>query len=142
MAAADFTSSTPLWERCLLITRAVLVVDHAAAVVSTSAAGLVSATRCLRTAEGTLAKVDAWASNMLIIYRVAAWVAQSEARVLSAMDRLRSAEANLAEASARVALLMSADAAEAPVVSVLPDGYEIYGGYLHFNGVCTGVMAD
>ena len=113
MAAADFTSSMALWERCLLITRAALVADRAAAVVSMSEAGLVSASRSLKIAEKNLAV---------------------------AKEALALAEESLVLACERCA---AADAEpECAPASALPDGYTVVGGYLHFDGLCLGLMAD
>ena len=108
MAAADFTSSAPLWERCLLITRAALVADRAAAEVSMSEAGLASASRSLKIAEKNLAV----------------------------------AKEALALAEESLALLVSDGEPECAPASAFPDGYTVVDGYLHFDGLCLGIMAD
>ena len=112
-----------------------------------------AATRRLRLAETTLAQVNECAAvlrersrltkgGVMTIYRTAAEVARLKAVALSVISRLRSGETDLAEANRWVALLMAIEDAEAVVDGVFPEGYEIYDGYLHFNGVCTGVIAD
>ena len=108
MASADFTSSTPLWERCLLITRAVPVANRAAAVAYASEAGLASASRSLKIAEKNLAV----------------------------------AKEALALAEESLALLVSDGEPECAPASAFPDGYTVVDGYLHFDGLCLGIMAD
>ena len=153
MAAAGSPSTMEPWERSLLIARAALVADRATAVVEKMEVEALAARRRLRLAESTLGQVNCWVAVLrensrltkegeLTTSRAAAFLARSEEDALSVASRLRSAEAELVGANKMLALLLAVEDVKAVAKSVFPDGYEVYDGYLHFNGACTGVFAD
>ena len=96
-----------------MVVRAALVAERPTAVVYMSEVGRVSASRRLKFAEDNLA---------------------------TAKEALALAEESLVLACERCA---AADAEpECAPASALPGGYTVVGGYLHFDGLCLGVMAD
>ena len=48
----------------------------------------------------------------------------------------------LALAEESLALLVSDGEPECAPASAFPDGYTVVDGYLHFDGLCLGIMAD
>ena len=137
----------------LVLARAALVAERAAAVVDALEVDALAAGRHLRLAESTFASVNEWVAMLrdhgrltkvpvLALYRAAATVTSAEADSLAITNRLNAAEADLTKANRWMALLRDVQDAGEGLGGVFPDGYEVYDGYLHFHGVCTGVIAD
>ena len=155
MTAAAMTDALPTQplERGLVIARAALVAERAAAVVDALEVEALAAGRNLRLAARTLTRGTEWVAmlrdsgrltrvEVMALYRVAARVTAAEADALAIANRLNTAEAELTRANRWMVLLRTAQDADESSDDIFPGGFEIYDGYLHYYGVCTGVMAD
>ena len=148
--AAAFLPAQPL-ERGLVIARAALVADRAAAAVEALELEARAAERNHRFAVSTLARstehvemVREWGRltqvEVMYLYRAAANVTTTETEMVAVTNRLNSAKANLTQANRWMGLLRAAQ--DVDEAEVFPSGFTIYGGYLHYYGECTGIMAD
>ena len=86
---------------------------------------------------GRLTRVE-----VMALYRVAARVTTAEADALAIANRLNTAEAELTRANRWMVLLRTAQDADESSDDIFPSGFAICGGYLHYYGECTGIMAD
>ena len=138
-------------ERGLVIARAALVADRAAAVVEALEAEALAAGRNLRLAERTLTRGTEYVAmlreygrltrvEVMALYRVAARVTTAERDALAIANRLNTAKVELTGANRWLVLLRATQ--DANESEVFPSGFTVYDGYLHYFGECTGVMAD